>query len=205
MTTARPLRAALVVGGMLAALGAGCGRGDDAAPERVGDTGRTERPVPPDGNVATRTTRPEAEGGHEGAPLTVTGCLQHTGSVVKAYVLTTVNSPATSVGTSGVTGDATAVAREQRRQAWHAYRVTAKGQDLERYVGQQIQVTGTLEDTADLKTQRVSGAKPQGVRGTVSPNELDLGDLGRIEATSVETLAQACGESAAARRTQTRP
>src|SRR5687767_4693248 len=68
--------------------------------------------------LATDTSR---ERGHEGAPITLTGCLQR-GSGLNNYILTQVNSPSdTPVATSGKDSSGAAVQREQMREAKHAY------------------------------------------------------------------------------------
>ncbi|MGE3510012.1 MAG: hypothetical protein AB7N65_14135 [Vicinamibacterales bacterium] len=152
-----------------------------------------------------------SESGHEGAPITLTGCLQQSGGVVHSYVLTTVNEPTTSVGgsgpttmaakpeTSGSTGtagttDPGVVAREQRRVAWHAYRVTADA-ELEPYLGKQIRVTGRFADTAALKSEAGADRNPPDARGDTAPPEIDEDDLGRVHATSIDVVADACGDA----------
>lgn len=152
-----------------------------------------------------------SESGHEGAPITLTGCLQQSGGVVHSYVLTTVNEPTASVGgadsaamtaspeTSGSTGtagttDVGVVEREQRRVAWHAYRVTAD-EELDSYLGKQVRVTGRFADTAALKSEAGADRNPPDARGDTAPLEIDEDDLGRVHATTIDVVANACGES----------
>src|SRR5262245_55766825 len=68
--------------------------------------------------------------GHEGAPITVSGCLQR-GSGMNNYILTQVNSPSeTPVATAGQDASGAAVQREQMREAKHSYALDHGDKDV---------------------------------------------------------------------------
>lgn len=128
---------------------------------------------------------------HDATPITVAGCLQRGDG--SDFILTRVNQPMDSVGTSG--GDARRpqagaagaaagqVEREQLREAAGAYRVNPSGEvKLEGLVGKEVRVVGTIRDDMDLP------------RANASQDRVDIkeGDLTRITAESVSTLAEVC-------------
>jgi hypothetical protein len=122
--------------------GAACSR--DQAAEVDRDTGR----------LAADTAK---QPGHEGAPITVTGCLQR-GSGLNDFLLTQVNSPPdTPVATSGKDSSGAAVQREQLRQAKHAYTLDGDKDALRELIGKQVRVTGSIIDTVDLAKIAVQG------------------------------------------------
>jgi hypothetical protein len=123
-------------------------------------------------------------------PITVAGCLQKGDG--SAFILTRVNQPTQSVGTSGAVGAARGagsgakdvVESEQMRSAAGAYRVDAMGDmKLDDLVGKQVQVVGTVAQDMDL---------PRANAGGNERPEIREGDLTRIDATSVTTLADMC-------------
>jgi hypothetical protein len=132
------------------------------------------------------------------APITVAGCLQKgTGS---DFVLTRINEPSQTVGTTGASDSSAArsdhnasgtgtVEREQLRSAAGAYRVdAAKGVELDRLVGREVRVVGTLKESMDLPRANADR----------DPVQVKQGDLARIEATSVSQTAAECRGAEAA-------
>jgi hypothetical protein len=155
--------------------------------------------------AATNTTDRAATGttadarGHEGAPITMTGCLQQ-GEGMNNYILTGVNRPSESTGTSGTAGTAgNAVEREQIRAATHAFRLEGDNDKLKELVGKQVRVAGTYEEGSDLwrKTQR----NDQDERGNVDRSkrnriEVEQGDLAKVDVNTIEKIADVCGQAA---------
>jgi len=121
-----------------------------------------------------------------GAPITVDGCLQQDG---RTFIVTELNEPTQK--NAGSTGNGAAVEREQIEAAAHAYRISpAVGVDLNRMVGKQVRVSGTIYKPGDLP------------RATGSPTErpdIDKGDLAQISANAVSELSESCGGSGAKR------
>src|SRR5436190_12637877 len=105
--------------GLTAALtGAACNRHNAAEVDR--DNGR----------LAADTAK---DRGHEGATITVTGCLQRSTSGIDTYVLTQVNSPSeTPVATAGKDASGAPVQREQMREAKHSYALDNGDKDVMR-------------------------------------------------------------------------
>jgi len=133
--------------------------------------------------------------GATSAAITVTGCLQK-GSGAD-FILTRINEPAQSVGTTGGTQSASApasdtsgvVQREQLRSAANAYRVDAeRGVDLNDLVGKEVRVVGTIGDNADLP----KATDLPSTNGDSKPAAIEDGDLARIAATSVSQTAAMC-------------
>jgi hypothetical protein len=193
----------LAAWGMAALLAAACGNNADRS-------------------AATDESRPGAGSpnasmsGKEARPIDVTGCMQKSGM---SYVLTESSSAGSAGAPRGSTGGG-AVEREQMQSAQHSYRVTAADDkvDLAALVGKQVKVSGKVTDQSDLtardenKTSSVgtSGSQEKGTagsqekgaagsqaKGTAGSQEkagdVDTGDLAKIEATSIEKVADACG------------
>ena len=144
--------------------------------------------------LATDTARTDTQpAGHEGAPITLTGCLQR-GDGLNNYILTEVNSPTESpVATSGTQSSGSAVRREQMREAKHAYSLEGDRDDaLRDLVGKQVRVTGTLAETSELR--RVN---PEKRDSTDKGDGLDLGagDLAKVDVDGVVQVADACGQA----------
>jgi hypothetical protein len=169
---------ALVAGSTLAmALSVGaCNRDEAAEVDRDTDS------------LATDTTAPR---GHEGAPITLTGCLQR-GSGMNNFILTQVNSPAESpVATSGKADNA--VQREQMRGAKHAYALEGDDDDaLRNMVGKQVRVTGTIEETSELRREV---SKPRDSTDKRDPLDIDSGDLAKVEVRGIVQVADVCGDA----------
>ena len=153
-----------------------CNRDDAAEVDR--DTDR----------MATDTATPR---GHEGAPITLTGCLQR-GSGMNNFILTQVNSPAESpVATSGKAGDA--VQREQMREAKHAYALEGDDDDaLRTMVGKQVRVTGMIAETSELRREISKPRDTTDRRGTL---DIDAGDLAKVDVQGIVQVADVCGDA----------
>jgi hypothetical protein len=123
-------------------------------------------------------------------PITVAGCLQHDGGT---YIVTRLNEP--SQKGVGTTGSAAAVEHEQLRAAANAYRVDPKQDvDLDKMVGKQVSVSGTVEDKANLPQASGTSGQNPGDRA-----DIDRGDLAKISAESVSVVAESCGAAVGAK------
>jgi hypothetical protein len=141
----------------------------------------------------------------------LTGCLQKGDG--RTFILTEINSPRTSVGTSGSSSSNAAVEREQMRAAAHAYRLESDDdKNLEGLVGHQVRVRGTVAERADLPQARTgqagaeqrpadqagaSDARKNEPRSETSrmdrETKIDESDLAKIAVASIEGVADACG------------
>jgi len=168
---------ALIAGCSLAVAmsGAACNRHDAAEIDRDND------------RLAADTAKNR---GHEGAPITVTGCLQR-GSGLNNFILTQVNEPSESpVATAGKDASGAAVQREQMREAKHAYQLDGDEKDaLRDMVGKQVRVTGTIKETSELHKEAAE-TKTAGDR-----LDIDAGDLAKVEVQGIVRVAEACGQS----------
>ncbi len=125
--------------------------------------------------------------GHEGAPINLTGCLQK-GSGMNTFVLTQVNEPTRSVGTTGTNDKPSgAVAQEQMREAKHAYRLDGDNNQLDKLVGKQVRVDGTIAEASDLN-KRANESR----EGNKTP-DLDSGDLAKVDVKTISPISDACG------------
>jgi len=158
----------------VALTGAACNRHDAAEVDR--DNGR----------LAADTAK---DRGHEGAPITVTGCLQRA-SGMNNYILTQVNSPSeTPVATAGKDASSAPVQREQMREAKHSYSLDNGDKDVMRdMVGKQVRVNGTIKDTSDLHKE---AAKTNTDDRRL---DIDAGDLAKIDVQGIVQLAEECGQ-----------
>jgi hypothetical protein len=140
------------------------------------------------------------------SPITVAGCLQKGNG--SDFILTRINEPSQSVGTTGSSatqqGDsrsagAGTVEREQLRSAAGAYRIdAADGVNIRDLVGTEVQVVGTI--TENMELPRANADR--------DPVQVKQGDLARIEAASVSQIAAACRGAEAptgAARTDSKP
>jgi len=169
-----------------------CGNHTDRT-ATAGDENRTGQP-PASGAAASK-----AAGDENASPVALTGCLQK-GDGRSDYILTEVNSPRTSVGTSGTTGSAKdrgaagsapsgdAVGPEQMRAAAHAYRLNGDRDRLEPLVGKQVRVSGTMAKASDLNAHDDNGKMKDRDRA-----KIDEGDLAKIDVASVDSVADNCG------------
>ena len=158
--------------------GAACNRHDAAEIDRDND------------RLAADTAK---DRGHEGAPITVTGCLQR-GSGMNNFILTQVNEPSESpVATTGKDAGGAAVQREQMREATHAYQLDGDDRDAMRdMVGKQVRVTGTIKETSELHKEatetKSGGDRRDGL-------DIDAGDLAKVDVQGIVQVADACGQS----------
>jgi len=120
--------------------------------------------------------------GHKGAPINLTGCLQKDGGISTTYILTQVNEPTQSVGTSG---SAANVDQERMREAKHAYRLSGDDDQLKELVGKQVKVEGVVAENSDFK--KANDAEQRA--------DMDTGDLAKVEVKSVAAVADACGSN----------
>jgi hypothetical protein len=176
--SSRVLSKAFIVGcGLAMAIsGAACNRNQAAEVDR--DTDR----------LAADTAK---QPGHEGAPITVTGCLQR-GSGMNNFILTQINSPSdTPVATSGSGSSGAAVQREQMREAKHAYTLDGDNDTMRDLVGKEVRVTGTIAESSGLRRgmpeNRGDGDRSKGL-------DIDAGDLAKVEVQGIVRVADACGE-----------
>jgi hypothetical protein len=139
-------------------------------------------------------TASSAANKEENRPVTLAGCLQRGDG--SDYILTQVNTPAASVGTTGSndtaspnrSGDANAVGQEQLRAAAHSYRLSGEDDQFKNLVGHQVRVQGTLAAKSDLSHEKAGTAEDR--------PDIDEGDLAKVDVTSIESTAPACGTGA---------
>lgn len=183
--------------GMAVALSAfGCGGNNN---RDTADASRT-------GAAAPGTT---ASANQKNRPVTLTGCLQK-GDGRSDYILTQINTPRTTVGTSGAEGrkaaaengaaassgsSAGVVAQEQLNAAEHAYRLNGDHDKLEPLVGQQVRVSGTLTARSDLNARA-----EQGRTNDQDRRKIDESDLAKVDVASIDSTAENCGGGKAERK-----
>ena len=158
----------------VALTGAACNRNDAAEVDRDND------------RLAADTTK---DRGHEGAPITVTGCLQR-GSGLNNYILTQVNSPSESpVATTGKEASGDAVRREQMREAKHSYTLDGgDGDSMRDMVGKQVRVNGTIDEASELHKEATEK------RDRRNGLDIDAGDLAKIQVQGIVQVAEECGK-----------
>lgn len=139
-------------------------------------------------NRSTAKNNDEARG-HVGAPINLTGCLQKQGTLTTDYILTQVNEPSQAVGTSG---SAVNPQQEQMREAKHAYRLKGDDDQLDKLVGKQVKVDGTIGENSDLNKAQEE-AKTDRDRGA----DIDAGDLARVDVKSIAQVSDSCGGASA--------
>src|SRR5262245_11984439 len=115
---------AVAVSGIIAV---GCNRTDDRGHN------------PNRGSVTDQSSRGESAAVNQ--PMTVSGCLQRQDQLIDEYVLT---QQPRSADAPVATGGSTAVEREQVREAMRSYHLKGKRDDLEKLVGSEVRVTGTV-------------------------------------------------------------
>jgi len=191
---------------------AGCSSDNGAA--RTNDANRTGQPAAAGADRAGTPAAAGAEtGGTAGAAgtsgtsaadkdtanaesITLTGCLQKgSGALRSDYVLTEVNTTRGSVGTTGANPKPDAVGQEQMRQAEHSYRLDGDRDDLDKLVGKQVRVNGTIEKRSDLNDHNANGTVKDRDREKISDS-----DLAQVKVASVSSIADACGKSAPRKR-----
>jgi len=133
----------------------------------------------PDSSLAATNNR-AAQDTRLDTAVSVTGCLQQDG---RTFIVTHRNEPAQK--NAGSVGNGTAVEREQLRSAANAYRLSpAKGVDLDKLVGKQVQVSGTIDKPATLPGAAGSSAQRE---------DIGKGDLAEIKTDAVTVVADNCG------------
>ncbi len=115
-----------------------------------------------------------------GSPITVTGCLQQEDH---DYILTAMNEPGMA-GAPAAAGNK--VGTEQLTEARHAYKLSSRD-DLDVLVGKSVRVEGTLARRSDVVR---TGNQP-----TTDRQDLDQGDLAAIDVTTINQVADACGQT----------
>jgi hypothetical protein len=138
-------------------------------------------------------------------PITLTGCLQQDGGT---YIVTRVNEP--SRKGAGSSGNGAAVEQEQLRSAANAYRVDSKGRtDWDNMVGKEVRVSGSIEEAADLPTATTAsrdtgrtGSTDAGNRDAGARENIDKGDLAKIDVTAMTVVSDNCGKGATQRSTR---
>jgi len=127
--------------------------------------------------------------GHEGAPITLSGCLQKGDGITNTYILTQVNEPTRSVGTSGSASGGAVVEQEKTREAKRAYRLDGDTDQLEGLVGKQVRVEGVIADASDVYK------KSQDAKKDDKPLDIDAKDLAKVDVKSISQVADACGSA----------
>ena len=151
---------------------------------------RTGTPGKATGTAAASGTA--ADENNARTPVTLTGCLQK-GDGRSDYILTEINQPRSSVGTSGSTSAAGSdkVGQEQMRAAEHAYKLSADNDTLEPLVGTQVRVSGTVERRSQLNEHKDNGTVKDRDR-----TKIDAGDLASVHVASIDSIADSCGAKA---------
>jgi len=165
--------------------------GTPGATAGAADANGTARPAGTSGTAAGAADTTSAENAQ---PITLTGCLQKgDGTLRSDFVLTEVNTSRASVGTSGAGANpkSDVVGQEQMRQAEHAYRLDGDRDDLDKLVGKQVRVSGTIEKRSDLNDHSASGTVKDRDR-----TKIDDGDLAQVKVASVTSIGSACGGKA---------
>ena len=165
---------------------AGNGTGQPAA----AGADRTGTPGTATGTAAASGTA--ADENNARTPVTLTGCLQK-GDGRNDYILTEINQPRTSVGTSGSSAAGSdKVGQEQMRAAEHAYKLSADNDTLEPMVGKQVRVSGTVERRSQLNEHNDNGTVKDRDR-----TKIDADDLASVHVASIDSIADACGSPSA--------
>jgi len=150
----------------------------------TGAADSSARPAGTSGSAADNEAKAE--------PITLTGCLQKgSGTLRSDYVLTEVSTTRAPVGTSGAAANPSsdAVGKEQMRQAEHSYRLDGDRDDLDKLVGKQVRVSGTIEKRSDLNEHNADGTLKDRDREKISDS-----DLAQVKVASVSSIADACGK-----------
>jgi len=149
--------------------------------------------------VGTSGTAPSATAKK---PIDLTGCLQKADG---SFVLTEISRPSPNAAPTEKKGDNSVVEREQLHAAQHAYRLSAdKDDDLEKLVGRQVRVHGTVVEKSDLVAgdERRGNDLTVGTSGSQDKNhesdrksraKIDAGDLARVDVESIDKVAEGCG------------
>ena len=168
MRSSEALRGGAAVWAAAFAIAAGaCGNGADREPMNE----ETAEPA---------ATAPAGESANQNRAVTVTGCLQQGDG--RDFILTQAMEESGPIATSGQT-ETGAVQQQQRQAASRSYRLSGGPDNLREMVGQQVRISGTMEDRGNLQQD---GQQPR-------EGEIDAGDLAEVEVTSAESVAPTCG------------
>ena len=128
--------------------------------------------------------------------VTLTGCLMR-GDGRNDFIMTKANEP---VGTSGAANGPGRPGSKTLEAASRSYRLNGDNDELEKLVGHQIRVNGTVADKGDLKAAD-KGSEERGTSGTVGKNrEISQSDLAKVDVKSVESIADSCENATNSRR-----
>jgi hypothetical protein len=181
--------------GLAAALTAACGNKDqNRADQPMADA---DRPVGTSGSTATMNDKKPVD-----KPVDLTGCLQKSDG---SYVLTEINKPSPNAAPTKKKGDGSVAEREQLHAAQHAYRLSGdKDDELEKLVGKQVRVSGTMTEPSDLidRDNRkgndlnvgTSGVQDKNHEGRQDRAKIDTGNLAKVDVTSIQQVAEGCGK-----------
>jgi hypothetical protein len=133
-----------------------------------------------DRDATTGSAESPAGTSAERSPRTLTGCLQQ-GDGNDDFILTQVNEQPGPVATTGE-NESTAVQDRQQEAAASSYRLSGGPDNLRDLVGHQVRVTGTIADRGDVQERD-------------RDDEINQGDLARLDVTAAESVAAACGSA----------
>lgn len=164
--------------------------GTPGATAGAADANGTARPAGTSGVGADTAAKAE--------PISLTGCLQKgSGTLRSDYVLTEANMARTPVGTSGAAANpkSDVVGKEQMRAAEHSYRLDGDRDELDKLVGKQVRVSGTVEKRSDLNEHNADGTVKERDRTKIADS-----DLAQVKVDTVASIADACGKGAPRKR-----
>jgi hypothetical protein len=119
-------------------------------------------------------------------PITITGCLQQ-GENGHGFILTHLNEPPISPATSR-TAQPSTVTRDELREARNAYRLEpAAWLHLDKLLGTQVRVSGTLAEPAHLP------AAGSVATSGVNPPTITESELAAVRVTGVTKVRKSCG------------
>jgi hypothetical protein len=149
-------------------------------------------------NDAALPSASETLASREGAPVTLTGCLQQRdGTLTDSFILTGVTDAGLDAPAAAAGDARTSVERQQVRAAMRSYRLDGDDDELERNVGKQVRVTGRLAEASDMRAERTAppdADRPAvGTGGERKDAEIEADDLAEVEVESVQIVADACG------------
>jgi hypothetical protein len=200
MCKRRPFRPQLLLFatcGLTATLTAACGDKADQMSENPGSK-RDQMSA----NAENRSVGTSGSfSSNEKKPIDLTGCLQKAGG---SYVITKINKPSPNAAPASKKADGSVVEREQAHAAQHAYRLRVeKDDDLEKLVGKQVKVSGTVTETSDLTARDdrrandlsvgTSGSQDTNHDGKQDRARIRTGDLARVDVDSIQQVAEGCG------------
>ena len=124
-------------------------------------------------------------------PVSLTGCLAR-GEGSNDFILTKANQP---VATSGTAAGAGSVEHKTMEAAARSYRLDGNNDELDKLVGHEIRVSGTLADKGDLNKAGKAGSAERGTSGEAGKDrEISQSDLAKVDVKSVESIANSCDQ-----------